>query len=134
MGTLANLFNSVPRTKKDWKEDWKDTSKSDWKFDWDSTVGANPPLPAPVNTVLPAISGTVRVGQTLTASAGTWSGASLTYAYQWLRGDEEIDGATASTRVLTSADLGMTMAVRVTASNASGIVSATSADTAVVTL
>lgn len=134
MGTISNLFNSIPNTKKDWKEDWKDTSKADWKFDWDSTSGSKPPLPAPVNTVVPAITGTLRLGQVLTASTGTWSGASITYTYQWMRDGQDISGATASTRTLTAADVGANMSVRVTATNASGVVSATSAETAEVTL
>ncbi len=40
----------------------------------------------PVNTVAPSISGTDQVGQTLSASTGTWSGTGpLNYAYQWQR-------------------------------------------------
>src|SRR6202040_1792750 len=43
-----------------------------------------PPAPAaPVNTALPAISGTPTVTKVLTASPGTWTGTpTLTYAYQ----------------------------------------------------
>ena len=39
---------------------------------------------APANTVLPAISGTVRPAQTLTVSNGTWTGLPApTFTYQW---------------------------------------------------
>lgn len=134
MGNISNLFNSIPGTKQDWKQDWKETSQADWKFDWDSVTGSNPGLPAPVNTVLPAISGTARIGNVLTASTGTWGGASNTYTYQWMRNGEDVDGSTASTYSLTVADLGFTMSVRVTATNASGQVEATSAVTAAIAL
>ena len=41
---------------------------------------------APVNTVLPALSGTPQQGSQLTASQGTWTGTQpITFAYQWLR-------------------------------------------------
>ncbi len=39
----------------------------------------------PVNSVLPAISGTAQVGQSLSSSTGTWSGSPTSYAYQWSR-------------------------------------------------
>ncbi|HVP03108.1 MAG TPA: hypothetical protein VMT10_11105 [Solirubrobacteraceae bacterium] len=93
----------------------------------------------PANTVLPAISGTAHDGQTLSASTGTWTGTpTIDYAYQWRRCDSagngcaDIAGATASTFTLGTADIGSTLRVVVTASNAAGIVSATSAPSAVV--
>ena len=50
-----------------------------------SGIVAAPPLAVPVNSVLPAISGTAQVGQSLSASSGTWSGSPSSYAYQWSR-------------------------------------------------
>ena len=87
-----------------------------------------PPPTAPVNSVPPSITGTTTVGQTLTAANGTWSGSpTITYAYQWKRGGANISGATASTYVLVTADLGATITATVTATNSVGNASATSA-------
>ncbi len=70
------------------------------------------------NTVKPAISGLAAVGQTLTATSGTWTPVVVgsTFAYQWIRGTTAISGATASTYVLTSMDSGKKISVRVTVS------------------
>lgn len=88
---------------------------------------------APANTASPTISGTAKQGETLTASTGTWTGdPTITYAYQWQRSGTNISGATSSSYTLTSADAGHTIDVVVTASNAGGSVSATSASTATV--
>lgn len=84
---------------------------------------------APSNTALPAISGTVQQGQTLTATTGSWTGSPSSYAYQWLRGATAISGATASTYLLVSADVGSPVSVTVTATNGVGSTSATSAAT-----
>jgi len=40
---------------------------------------------APANTTPPALTGTAKVGQTLTVSNGTWSGSPTGYTYQWQR-------------------------------------------------
>lgn len=61
----------------------------------------------------PTISGAAKVGQTLTAQAGTWSPA-VTPTYRWLRGGTAISGATKPTYTLTAADLKATIAVEVT--------------------
>ena len=97
-----------------------------------------PPPPPPVNTVLPAITGSAVEGQTLTGSTGTWSGAPTSYAYQWQdcnalgEGCVKAAGATGSTFALTSANVGGTVRLSVTATNASGPTTATSASSAVV--
>jgi hypothetical protein len=94
---------------------------------------------APQNTAAPTISGTPQVGQTLTASPGTWSSDTTpTFTYQWQRCDDKgnacaaISGATKQTYAVASADLGKTLRVAVTATNPSGSASATSAQTPVV--
>ena len=93
---------------------------------------------APVNTAPPTISGTTTVGQTLTASNGTWSNSPTSFAYQWLRcnGGGNNCGAVANgtqqTYTLVGADAGHTLRVKVTATNADGSASAQSAQTAVV--
>ena len=83
---------------------------------------------APANSVLPAITGTPTVGQTLTARTGTWTGdATITYAYQWKHARRAIGSATASTYLLVAADEGDLITVTVTATNGAGCASATSA-------
>ena len=95
---------------------------------------------APTNTAPPTISGTPQVGQTLTANNGTWtSDTTPSFSYQWQRCDglgnncAAITGANAQTYVVQAADKASTLRVVVTATNASGASSATSAQTAVVT-
>ena len=94
---------------------------------------------APVNAALPAVSGTARQGQTLTASSGSWGGTlPISYAYQWQRcnaggsGCNSISGAHSATYLLVSADVGHTIRVRVTATNADGSAQAFSAPTGVI--
>lgn len=88
---------------------------------------------APTMTVVPAITGTATVGQTLTSDNGTFTGdATITYAYQWFAGGVAISGATASTFVLTSTQTGKKISVRVTGTNLSGSAYGFSALTAAV--
>ena len=92
------------------------------------SIAVTPHLAAPVNTAPPVISGTTTVGQTLTSTGDTWTGfPTPTYAYQWKRGGTAISGATASSYLLVTADVGTTITVTVTATNSSGNASATSA-------
>ncbi|GAA0302717.1 Tat pathway signal protein [Streptomyces turgidiscabies] len=70
---------------------------------------------APKATKLPVISGTAKVGRTLKASAGTWTPAATSYAYQWFSGGQAIAGATRSSLVLKAAQKGKKITVKVTA-------------------
>jgi hypothetical protein len=90
---------------------------------------ASVPTPvAPANTALPVITGTATVGSTLTASNGTWSGTTpITYTRQWKKGGVNIAGATNTTYVVQAGDSGAAITVTVTATNAVGNASATSA-------
>jgi len=81
-------------------------------------------IPAPkafTTAPTPTISGTVAVGQTLTAAAGTWSPAP-TLSYQWSRAASAsstftvIAGATSSSYVVASGDAGYKLKVTVTGS------------------
>jgi hypothetical protein len=78
------------------------------------------PVALPVNTALPAITGTAQQGQTLTASTGTWTNSPTGHAWQWRRGGTPISGATGGTYALVAADVGAAITVQVTASNAGG--------------
>jgi hypothetical protein len=94
---------------------------------------------APKLTDRPIISGTPTVGHTLTTDQGSWTGNPTAFGYQWQHCDADnlvactnIPGATAAAYLLHTSDLGYRMRVRVTARNAKGSTTATSATTAVV--
>ena len=119
--------------------------------------GAGPPAispavpvvsPQPVSTAPPSISssatasisGSAVVGARLSEAHAKWSGAPTAYAYQWQRCDRSgghcraIAGAKNRTYTLTTADVGSTIRVAETASNARArSVAAVSHVTAVVT-
>jgi hypothetical protein len=90
----------------------------------------------PANTTKPTISGTVREGQTLTVSNGTWQNAPTSYRYQWQRCDAtgvgcvNLASQTQQTYTLDADDVGKTLRAVVTAVNADGNASATSETTA----
>lgn len=77
--------------------------------------------PAPVNKVAPRITGSAKVGKTLTADPGKWEPADVELAYQWLRGGAPIEGATAKTYRVTTADVGTALSVQVTATQAGNV-------------
>lgn len=87
--------------------------------------------PEPINVTPPGSpSGTTTVGETLTASAGTWDDAdngSLVYSYQWYRADNDegagevaIDGATSATYTLVAGDAAKFIRHSVRAANDGG--------------
>jgi hypothetical protein len=64
----------------------------------------------------PTITGTYKVGQTLTANAtATAPTSGVTFTYQWYRGSTAISGATAKTYKTVPADLNQALKVKVTA-------------------
>ena len=69
-------------------------------------------------TGAPTISGTAQVGEELQASTSGIGDAdgldNATFAYQWMRGENDISGATRSTYTLVDADEGQRIKVRVT--------------------
>src|SRR4051812_23580474 len=79
---------------------------------------------APVNTAAPAVSGTAKVGQTLTVSNGTWSNDPTSYTYQWQRCSSttctDIGNAVGQSYVVRNADGGARLRADVTATNADG--------------
>jgi hypothetical protein len=90
---------------------------------------------APSNTASPTISGTAKVGEQLTANAGTWTGGVQSFSYQWQRCDSNgnscsaVQDATAKAYGVRSADVGNTLRVVVTATNRAASTNATSAAT-----
>ncbi|MDQ2949453.1 MAG: S8 family serine peptidase, partial [Acidobacteriota bacterium] len=100
-------------------------------------VSASSGLPG--NSGPPLITGVPQFGSLIGASAGFWSGLPTKFLYQWYRcanngtNCSAILGATAQNyTLLAPADIGATIAVAVTASNASGSASALSAASGVV--
>jgi hypothetical protein len=92
----------------------------------------------PKNTASPTISGTPKVGQQLSADPGSWTASPTSFTYQWQRCDADVAscsnviGATSKAYGLQTGDLGYRLRVVVTAHNAKGTGTATSAITTVV--
>lgn len=107
------------------------------------TFEASPPLP-PQDTTLPYIEcfGCILSEpyeeDLLIANKGAWANGPTGYTYQWLACDETgtscspIVGATGETYALSASDLGHTLRVKVTATNAAGSASVESAPTGIV--
>ena len=82
-----------------------------------AAVVAAPPPPNTPATGAPTITGTAQVGETLAADTTGIEDAdgldNVTFTYQWLADDAEINGATASTYTLVAADAGKAIKVQV---------------------
>ncbi len=90
----------------------------------------------PVVVAPPTIGGIAEEGLPLLGGAGTWSVSQpTTYAYQWLRCDAAggacaaIAGETGPNLLVSAADVGASVRLRVTATNPAGSTTATSAPT-----
>jgi hypothetical protein len=92
----------------------------------------------PANIGAPGIAGTPKRTLTLTASAGTWSPAGASFAFQWQSDDgsgagfADIPGATAVSYVVATADVGSAIRVEITATNVDGATTVASAPTSTV--
>jgi surface protein len=99
------------------------TINGNWMEAWEAITSG--PAAAPVNTVLPNVTGTAVVGNALTTTNGTWTNSPTSYAYQWKRGATNI-GTNANAYTLVNADAGQSITCVVTATNAIGSTPATS--------
>jgi hypothetical protein len=77
------------------------------------------PEPPPIPLSYPTVSGSWYLGDTVTATPGTWSAGAYALSYQWLRcgltACEEIDGATGLSYTITQADLHYIITLRAAA-------------------
>ena len=139
MGLRNVLFENLPplKRKSRFSEDPDDYDDDDRLFREILFYEPEGPLPVrrhrgggfsslPHATVLPLVTGTGAVGDTLSCSTGTWTNSPTSYAYQWLRDGVAIVGATASTYLLAAADSTHAISCTVTATAAGGSGSATS--------
>ncbi len=100
-----------------------------------SATPINPQPPIPI--AVPSLTG-LQVGQTLTATSGTWAGATpMSFLYFWLRssatGWSLIPGVSGPTYTLTDADRGHNLFVQVKATNEDGYQLSNTATTSQVT-
>jgi subtilisin family serine protease len=84
------------------------------------------PTPPPANSASPVVEGVAALGQTLSATAGEWSGDPSSTNVAWQRCDAEgghcqlIEGANGSSYQPSEQDLGHTLRARVMAINSAG--------------
>jgi hypothetical protein len=99
-----------------------------------TSIGYTVTNAVPVNSTLPTITGSHVQTLTLTEHNGTWTNNPTSYAYQWERCDSNgsnctaISSATSQKYALVKSDVGHTIRVQETASNAAGASSPVSSD------
>lgn len=74
----------------------------------------------PVNTALPAITGTLKVGETINLGNGTWTNSPTSYARKLHHVGQTASLATGTTYVVQAGDLGKSFELDVVATNAQG--------------
>lgn len=80
--------------------------------------GGNGAVPAVISA--PAVSGTPEVGQTLTASRGSWTNAPTSYTYVWRRSGDLLEVGRGASLALTQQHSGSQVRVDVLACNGTG--------------
>ena len=86
-----------------------------------TSASSDPTATVPVSTLTgptPTITGTAKVGSTLTAKPGVWAPAPVNLGYAWKAAGVPISGATGANLVVPAAALGKTITVTVTGSKA----------------
>ncbi len=74
--------------------------------------------PVPVGPA--TLDGIPQVGETLTCVSGGFTNGPESFSYAWLRNGAVIEGATAASYTLTTADLGRSVACQISATNSAG--------------
>lgn len=103
-----------------------------------ATTGIISGFAPPRATVVPVISGTTTVGQTLSSTTGTWPSTASGYSYQWQESADagttwtNISGAVANTYSLIAGDTGYAIRVQVSLTNTTGTSAAYSLPTAII--
>jgi len=96
------------------------TVNGNWMEAWEA-ITATPPVPAPVNTVAPALGYSLRYeGELVTTDDGTWDNSPTSFTYQWYRDATPISGETINEYTLAAADADTYISCEVTAINAGG--------------
>jgi hypothetical protein len=86
-----------------------------------------------LDSTQPRIAGTAKVGQTVSAGAGSWGPGSVSLSYQWYRGKTAISGARSTRYAVQPGDAGSKLSVKVSGLRTGYTVTArTSATTATV--
>ena len=91
------------------------TATADGHTDGVATSTATAPVAAGTitSTTAPKVTGTAKVGRTLTGTAGTWTPVPATTSYQWLADGKPVAGATSTTLKVGPSLVGKRISLRV---------------------
>ncbi len=98
----------------DWRQYYIKDVSGFIHFQHSYPVATSAAAPRNLTPATPKISGTTRVGRTITATPGTWKPTNTALSYQWLRAGAAISKATGKTYTLVASDLGKKIQVKVT--------------------